>query len=98
MKTPPASFLLKKAGNIKSGSSKPSKEFAGTVNRTQLEEIARIKNPDLTAADMNAAVATIIGTANSMGLKITQHHGHLYPATHKECFLSQLLSAPLFWG
>ncbi|MBK2125564.1 50S ribosomal protein L11 [Fangia hongkongensis] len=70
MKTPPASFLLKKAAKIKSGSSNPSKEVAGTVNRAQLEEIAKIKEPDLTAADMDAAVRTIAGSARSMGLNV----------------------------
>ncbi|WP_395946126.1 50S ribosomal protein L11 [Caedibacter taeniospiralis] len=70
MKTPPASFLLRKAAKIKSGSSKPSKEVAGTVNREQLEEIARAKEPDLTAADLDAAIRTIAGSARSMGLKV----------------------------
>ncbi|GGG04206.1 MULTISPECIES: 50S ribosomal protein L11 [Cysteiniphilum] len=70
MKTPPASFLLKKAAKIKSGSSKPSKEVAGTVNREQLEEIAKAKEPDLTAATLDAAVRTIAGSARSMGLKV----------------------------
>ncbi|WP_100550946.1 50S ribosomal protein L11 [Caedibacter taeniospiralis] len=70
MKTPPASFLLKKAAKIKSGSSKPSKEVAGTVNREQLEEIAKAKEPDLTAADLDAAIRTIAGSARSMGLKV----------------------------
>lgn len=70
MKTPPASFLLKKAAKIKSGSSNPSKEVAGTVNREQLEEIAKAKEPDLTAASLDAAVRTIAGSARSMGLKV----------------------------
>ncbi|WP_116963558.1 50S ribosomal protein L11 [Fastidiosibacter lacustris] len=70
MKTPPASFLLKKAAKIKSGSSKPSKEVVGTVTREQLEEIAKTKEPDLTAANMDAAVRTIAGSARSMGLKV----------------------------
>ncbi|WP_119329028.1 50S ribosomal protein L11 [Cysteiniphilum halobium] len=70
MKTPPASFLLKKAAKIKSGSSNPSKDVAGTVNREQLEEIAKTKEPDLTAADLDAAVRTIAGSARSMGLKV----------------------------
>lgn len=69
-KTPPASFLLKKAAKIKSGSSKPSKEVAGTVNLLQLEEIARKKMPDLTAVDMNAAIRTISGSARSMGINV----------------------------
>jgi large subunit ribosomal protein L11 len=70
MKTPPASFLLKKALKIKAGSSNPSKEFVGTVNREQLEAIAKTKDADLTAADMDAAVRTIAGSARSMGMKV----------------------------
>jgi len=68
MKTPPASILLKKAAGIKSGSGRPNTEKVGKVTREQLEEIARTKEPDLTAADMDAAVRTIAGTARSMGL------------------------------
>ena len=68
MKTPPASILLKKAVGIKSGSGRPNTEKVGKVTRGQLEEIARTKEPDLTAADMDAAVRTIAGTARSMGL------------------------------
>jgi large subunit ribosomal protein L11 len=67
-KTPPASVLLKKAAGIKSGSSRPNTEKVGTVNRAQLEEIANTKMPDLSAADLDAAVRTIAGTARSMGL------------------------------
>lgn len=67
-KTPPAAVLLKKAAGIKSGSGRPNTEKVGTVNRAQLEEIATVKQPDLTAADMDAAVRTIAGTARSMGL------------------------------
>ncbi|MCW8917965.1 MAG: 50S ribosomal protein L11 [Gammaproteobacteria bacterium] len=67
-KTPPASILLKKAAGIKSGSAVPNKDKVGTINRAQLEEIASTKMPDLTAADMDAAVRTIAGTARSMGL------------------------------
>jgi len=70
MKTPPASILLKKAAGIKSGSGRPNTEKVGKVTREQLEEIARIKEPDLTAADMDAAVRTIAGTARSMGLDV----------------------------
>lgn len=70
MKTPPASILLKKAAGIKSGSGRPNTEKVGTVTRAQLEEIAKIKEPDLTAADMDAAVRTIAGSARSMGLKV----------------------------
>lgn len=68
MKTPPASFLLKKAAGIKKGSGRPNTEKVGTVNREQLEEIAKAKDPDLTAADMDAAVRTIAGSARAMGL------------------------------
>lgn len=67
-KTPPAAILLKKAAGIKSGSSTPNTEKVGTVNRAQLEEIANTKMPDLSAADLDAAVRTIAGTARSMGL------------------------------
>lgn len=69
MKTPPAAILLKKAAGIKSGSGRPNTEKVGKVNRAQLEEIATTKEPDLTAADMDAAVRTIAGTARSMGLE-----------------------------
>jgi len=67
-KTPPASVLLKKAAGLKSGSSRPNTEKVGTVTRAQLEEIANTKMPDLSAADLDAAVRTIAGTARSMGL------------------------------
>ena len=69
MKTPPASFLLKKAAGIKSGSGRPNTNKVGKVTRAQLEEIATTKEPDLTAADMDAAVRTIAGSARSMGLE-----------------------------
>ena len=67
-KAPPASVLLKKAAGIPKGSGTPNTTKVGKVNRAQLEEIARVKEPDLTAADMDAAVRTIAGTARSMGL------------------------------
>ena len=67
-KTPPASILLKKAAGLKSGSSRPNTDKVGTVTRAQLEEIANTKMPDLSAADLDAAVRTIAGTARSMGL------------------------------
>ena len=70
MKTPPASILLKKAAGLKSGSGRPNTEKVGTVSRAQLEEIAKMKEPDLTAADMDAAVRTIAGSARSMGLNV----------------------------
>src|SRR6056297_2460635 len=69
-KTPPAPVLLKKAAGIKSGSGRPNTDKVGTVTRDQLEEIVRTKEPDLTAADMDAAVRTIAGTARSMGLNV----------------------------
>ena len=70
MKTPPASFLLKKAAGIKSGIGRPNTEKVGKVTRAQLEEIVNTKQPDLTAADMDAAVRTIAGSARSMGLEV----------------------------
>ena len=68
-KTPPAAVLLLKAAGIKSGSGEPHVKKVGKVNRAQLEEIANSKMPDLTAADMDAAVRTIAGTARSMGIE-----------------------------
>jgi large subunit ribosomal protein L11 len=68
VKTPPATVLLKKTLGLKSGSSRPNTEKVGKVTRAQLEEIAKTKMPDLTAADLDAAVRTIAGSARSMGL------------------------------
>jgi large subunit ribosomal protein L11 len=68
-KTPPAAILLKKAAGIQSGSAVPNRDKVGKVTRAQLEEIAKTKMPDLTAADMDAAVRTIAGSARSMGLE-----------------------------
>ena len=68
-KTPPASVLLRKAAGIAKGSGVPNRDKVGKVGRAQLEEIATTKMPDLTAADMDAAVRTIAGTARSMGLE-----------------------------
>ncbi len=70
IKTPPASYLLLKAVGAEKGSSRPNVDKIGTVTREQLEEIARMKEPDLTAADMDAAVRTIAGTARSMGIDV----------------------------
>ena len=70
MKTPPAAVLLKKAAGIPKGSGEPNTNKVGKVNRAQLEEIASVKMPDLTAADMDAAVRTIAGSARSMGLDV----------------------------
>jgi large subunit ribosomal protein L11 len=69
-KTPPAAVLLRKAAGIKKGSGEPNTKKVGTVTRAQLEEIANVKEPDLTAADMDAAVRTIAGSARSMGLNV----------------------------
>ncbi len=69
-KTPPASVLLRKAAGVAKGSGVPNLNKVGTVNRAQLEEIATTKEPDLTAADMDAAVRTIAGTARSMGIEV----------------------------
>ena len=69
IKTPPASYLLKEAAKIAKGSGEPNKIKVGSVTREQLEEIAKLKRPDLTAADMDAAVRTIAGSARSMGIE-----------------------------
>lgn len=69
-KTTPASHLLKKAAGITSGSGTPNINKVGKVTREQLEEIAKTKKPDLTAADLDAAVRIIAGTARSMGIEI----------------------------
>jgi large subunit ribosomal protein L11 len=68
-KTPPASILLKKAAGIESGSKTPNSVKVGKVSRAQLEDIAKAKTPDLTAADLDAAVRTIAGSARSMGIE-----------------------------
>ena len=70
MKTPPASYLLKKAAGLQKGSGEPNTNKVGKVTRAQLEEIAKTKDADLTAADMDAAVRTIAGSARSMGLDV----------------------------
>ena len=69
-KTPPAAVLLRKAAGIAKGSGEPNTRKVGTVTRAQLEEIARTKEPDLTGADIDAAVRTIAGSARSMGLNV----------------------------
>jgi len=69
-KTPPAAVLLRKAAKIAKGSGEPNTKKVGSVTRAQLEEIVRMKEPDLTAADMDAAVRTIAGSARSMGLTV----------------------------
>lgn len=68
-KTPPAAVLILKAAGLKKGSGAPNTDKIGKLNRAQLEEIATTKEPDLTAADMDAAVRTIAGTARSMGIE-----------------------------
>jgi large subunit ribosomal protein L11 len=69
-KTPPASVLLRKAAKLSKGSGTPNTVKVGKVNRAQLEEIAQLKMPDLTAADMDAAVRTIAGSARSAGIDV----------------------------
>ena len=69
-KSPPAAALLKKAAGLAKGSGVPNKDKVGKVTKAQIEEIAKAKQPDLTAADMNAAVRTIAGTARSMGIEV----------------------------
>ena len=69
-KTPPAAYLLKKAAGIKKGSGTPNTNKVGKVTRAQLEEIATMKQPDLTAADMDAAVRTIAGSARAAGIEV----------------------------
>jgi len=70
LKTPPASFLTLKAAGVKKGSSVPHTTKVGKISRKQAEEIAKTKMPDLTAADLDAAVRTIAGTARSMGIDV----------------------------
>jgi len=70
MKTPPASILIKKAAKIESGSKRPHTDKVGRITRAQVEEIAKLKMPDLTAADLNAAVRTLAGSARSMGVDV----------------------------
>ncbi|MDK2886725.1 MAG: large subunit ribosomal protein [Thermosipho sp. (in: thermotogales)] len=69
-KTPPASFLLKRAAKINSGSSEPKRKIVGKVTRDQLREIAEIKKADLNANDIEAAIKIIEGTAKSMGIEV----------------------------
>ena len=72
MKTPPAAVLILKALKLKSGSATPNTVKVGTISRAQLEDIANIKEPDLSAADIEAAIRTIAGTARSMGVEIEE--------------------------
>ncbi len=70
MKTPPASILIKKAAKIEKGSQRPHTDKVGKITRAQAEEIAKAKMADLTAADLDAAVRTIAGSARSMGVTV----------------------------
>jgi large subunit ribosomal protein L11 len=70
MKTPPASVLIRKALGLEKGSGTPNTAKVGTISRKQLEDIAKTKTPDLTAADLDAAVRTIAGSARSMGVDV----------------------------
>ncbi len=69
-KTPPASFLLRQAAGVDKGSGVPNRSKVGQVTRAQVEEIARIKLPDLNTQSLDAAIATVLGTARSMGLEV----------------------------
>ena len=71
-KTPPASFLIKKAAGLKSGSKEPGKISAGKIKRSQLSEIAQIKMADLNAHDIDAATKIIEGSARAMGLEVVE--------------------------
>ena len=70
LKSPPATVLIKKAAGVTKGSPKPHTDKVGKITRAQAEEIAKTKMPDLTAADMDAAVRTIAGSARSMGITV----------------------------
>jgi large subunit ribosomal protein L11 len=70
-KTPPASVLLKRAAGLEKGSGEPRKKMVGKVTKAQVQEIAKLKLPDLTAKDLEAAIRTVEGTARSMGLTVT---------------------------
>ena len=71
-KSPPASFLIKKAANVKAGSKEPGKVSAGTIKRSQLSEIAELKMKDLNATDIEAATKIMEGSARSMGLEVVE--------------------------
>jgi large subunit ribosomal protein L11 len=70
MKTPPTAVLIRKAINVPKGSAKPHVDKVGKLTRAQLEQIAKSKMPDLTAADLEAAVRTVAGSARSMGVEV----------------------------
>ncbi|MBH52689.1 MAG: 50S ribosomal protein L11 [Chloroflexi bacterium] len=71
-KSPPASDLIKKAAGISKASSEPRRHIIGQLTRKQIEDIAKVKEPDLTAGDLDAAVNTLVGTAKSMGLRVLE--------------------------
>jgi len=70
LKTPPASYLLKKAAGIEKGSKQPNRDKVAKLTRQQIEEIARLKMPDLNATDLEGAVRTIMGSARSLGIEV----------------------------
>ncbi len=70
IKTPPTSVLIRKAAKIEKGSSKPNADKVGRLTRAQVEQIAKQKTPDLTAADLEAAMRTVAGSARSMGVEV----------------------------
>ncbi len=72
IKTPPASYCIRDALGLKSGSGKPNTEKVGKLSKQQLEDIAKIKQPDLTAAEIKAAMRTVAGTARSMGVDVEE--------------------------
>lgn len=72
MKTPPAAVLIKKACNIESGSAKPNRNKVASITLAQVEEIAKLKMPDLNAASLEAAISMVKGTARSMGVTVTE--------------------------
>ena len=82
MKTPPAAVLLKKAAKIAKASGEPNREIAGAVTRKQVREIAETKMPDLNAADIEAAMRIIEGTARSMGIEVTGYYMPSIPEEH----------------
>jgi large subunit ribosomal protein L11 len=75
-KTPPASVLLKQAANIAKGSPEPKREKVGTVNASQIEEIAKLKFEDLSAVDLTGAIKIVEGTARSMGITVENEENH----------------------
>jgi large subunit ribosomal protein L11 len=71
-KTPPATFLIKKAAKLAKGANNPKKEVAGSITKSQIQEIAQLKMPDLNAKDMDGAMRIIEGSARSMGLEVVE--------------------------